>query len=84
MLKGSISSDQIRAARALLRWSAQKLAAESGVGIATIKRYEVMEGVPAGNSRVINALRAALESGGVEFIGSPEDGPGVRMRPPKP
>ena len=67
-----------------MRWSAQKLAAESGVGIATIKRYEVMDGVPAGNSRVISALRTALEEGGVEFLGTPEDGPGVRMRSSKP
>ena len=37
MLKESISSDQIRAARALLRWSAMELASKSSVGVATIK-----------------------------------------------
>ena len=41
---------------------------------------EVMEGVPSGQVRTIEALRAALEVAGVEFIGSPSDAPGVRLR----
>jgi hypothetical protein len=39
-----ISSAQIRAARALLRWSALDLASASKVGVATIRRAEVVEG----------------------------------------
>ena len=41
---------------------------------------EVMEGVPSGQVRTIEALRGALEAAGVEFVGSPSDAPGVRMR----
>jgi len=80
MLLELITSDQIRAARALLRWSSADLSRYSGVGTATIKRMEVMDGVPSGQVRTIEALRAALELAGVEFIGSPSDAPGVRLR----
>ena len=78
-----ITSDQIRAARALLRWSADELASASKIGVATIRRFEMQEGVPAGTVRILDALKSTLEAAGVEFIGSPEDGPGVRLRPKK-
>ena len=39
-----ISSAQMRAARALLRWSALDLATASKVGVATIRRVEVVDG----------------------------------------
>ena len=80
MLLELITSDQIRAARALLRWSSADLSRYSGIGTATIKRMEVMEGVPSGQVRTIEALRVALEAAGVEFVGSPADAPGVRLR----
>ena len=75
-----ITSGQIRAARALLKWSATDLSQKSQVGTATIQRMEVMEGVPSGNVRTLSAIQVALEKAGVEFIGSPVDGPGVRLR----
>lgn len=74
-----ITSGQIRAARALLRWSAQDLAKHSNVGIATIRRFEIQDGIPSGQIRVIEALKKALEAAGVEFIGSAQDGAGVRL-----
>ena len=74
------STEQIRAARALLRWTAPKLADVSGVGVATIRRIELMDGLPSGQVRTIEALRSALEDVGVEFIGSPKDRPGVRLK----
>ena len=74
-----ITSAQIRAARALLRWSSADLSELSGVGNATIKRLEVMEGVPSGQVRTLMAIKEALEAAGVEFIGAPEDRPGVRL-----
>lgn len=74
-----ISSAQIRAARALLRWSAGDLSRASGVGTATLQRMEVMDGVPSGQVRTILAIKEALESAGVEFIGAPEQNPGVRL-----
>jgi hypothetical protein len=75
-----ISTDQVRAARALLRWSAQQLADASGVGVATIRRMEVVDGVPSGQIRSLLAIQTALESAGVEFVGSPTDNPGVRLK----
>lgn len=74
-----ISSGQIRAARALLRWSAADLSAASGVGTATLQRMEVMKGVPKGQVRTLMAIKQALEAAGVEFIGAPDDRPGVRL-----
>jgi hypothetical protein len=41
---------------------------------------EVMEGVPAGNVRTLYEIQVALEKAGVEFVGSPADAPGVRLR----
>jgi DNA-binding Xre family transcriptional regulator len=70
----------MRAARALLRWSAADLSERSSVGTATIQRMEVMDGVPAGNVKTLVAIQQALEVAGIEFIGSPDDGPGVRLR----
>ena len=75
-----LTSAQIRAARAFLRWSSQDLSSASGVGIATIKRMEVMDGVPAGNVKTLVAIQQALEDAGIEFIGNPDDSPGVRLR----
>jgi hypothetical protein len=80
-----LTSAQVRAARALLRWSAADLAANSQVGVATIRRVEVIDGelpVIAANEA---ALRRALENAGVEFIDENGGGPGVRLRKsPKP
>jgi DNA-binding Xre family transcriptional regulator len=80
MQKALITTPQIRAARALLRWSANDLSDKSGVGISTIKRLEVMDGVPAINISTMVAIQRALENEGVEFIGSPDDRPGVRLK----
>ncbi len=74
-----ITSEQIRAARQLIRVTADDLASKSGVGVATIRRFELMVGVPSGNARSVEAIQAALEEMGVEFIGTPEDRPGVRL-----
>jgi len=70
----------MRAARALLRWSAADLSERSSVGTATIQRMEVMDGVPAGNVKTLIAIQQALEGAGIEFIGNPDDSPGVRLR----
>jgi hypothetical protein len=77
-----ISSAQLRAARALLRWSALDLAEASRVGVATIRRVEVMDGDIPVTSANEAALRKALETAGVEFIDENGGGPGVRLRKP--
>jgi hypothetical protein len=77
-----ISSAQLRAARALLRWSAVDLAKASRVGVATIRRVEVIDGDIPVTSANEAALRKALETAGVEFIDENGGGPGVRLRKP--
>jgi hypothetical protein len=72
-----ISSAQMRAARALLRWSALDLAKASKVGVATIRRAEVAEGEIPVTLANEAALRHALEAAGVEFTN--DEKPGVRL-----
>jgi transcriptional regulator with XRE-family HTH domain len=75
-----ISSAQLRAARALLRWSALDLAKASKVGVATIRRVEIIDGdIPVTPANEL-AIRRALEAAGVEFIDENGGGPGVRLR----
>ena len=78
-----LSTDQIRAARVMLRWTAQDLAVHSGVGITTIRRLEIGSAVPRVQLRTLLKLKEALEAAGIEFIGSPDDRPGVRLSKPR-
>ena len=73
---------QIVAARHALRWTALELADRARVSVSTIKRIEVRDGVPSVNAPNLVAVQSALEAAGVEFIGTPDDGPGLRMRTP--
>ena len=75
-----ITSAQIRAARALLKWSGKDLAEKSGLGFSTLMRLESLEGVPGTHVTTIEAIKKAVEAAGVEFIGSPESGAGVRFK----
>jgi len=75
-----ISSRQIKAARALLGWKGQDLADKSGVGVATLRRYEAQEGIPNANKFVIKAIKTCLEEAGVIFSGDPLTDPGVKLR----
>jgi transcriptional regulator with XRE-family HTH domain len=74
-----ITGLQIRAARAALRWSAETLSKKARVGIQTIKRFEAADDVPPSRSSTLLEVQAALESAGIEFIGSPADRPGIRL-----
>ena len=73
-----ISVRQVKAARALLDWSQERLAAASGVSIPTVRRLEAMDGELRGRAETAERLRAALEAAGVEFTNG--DAPGVRLR----
>ncbi|MCJ8142174.1 helix-turn-helix transcriptional regulator [Ancylobacter sp. A5.8] len=77
-----LTSDQIRAARALLKWDQKALAQASKVSLATIKRLEPLSGPITANAVTIDALRRALEAAGIEFI--PENGGGAGVRFQKP
>ena len=75
-----LSSSQIRAARALLGWSGTDLAEKSGVGITTLRRYELQKGIPSANTSVLLTLKNTLENAGIEFTGDPLVNPGVTLR----
>lgn len=78
-----ITSGQIKAARALLGMTATKLAELSGVAYTTVVRMESSEGIPSGQVKTLDSVQKALEEAGIEFLGSPEDGAGVRWMPKK-
>jgi hypothetical protein len=75
-----LSSELIRAARALLRWEQRDLEAASSVSLPTIKRLESKPGIMAAHLSTVVALRRALEAAGIEFIDENGGGPGVRLR----
>lgn len=75
-----LTSGQIRAARALLRWSAVDLADESSIGVATIRRAELNDGIPSMTTANDSAIRQALETAGIDFIDENGGGAGVRLR----
>jgi transcriptional regulator with XRE-family HTH domain len=75
-----ITSAQIRAARGMLSWSRKDLAEHSGVSFASMMRLESFEGVPASNFKTLESVKQAFERAGVEFIGTPESGAGVRWK----
>ena len=75
-----ITSGQIRGARALLRWTGKELAEASGVAFSTLMRLETGEGVPGAQAKTLEAIQNAFEAAGIEFIGTPESGSGVRWK----
>lgn len=75
-----LTSEQIRAARALLRWEQKDLAEASGISLPSIKRLETQPGALAAQQRTVDALEAALEAAGVEFIAENGGGAGVRLK----
>ena len=79
MKQRPLTSPQIRAARALLRWRAQDLARESAVGVATIRRAELADGQTSMTTANNAAVRRAFELAGIEFIDENGGGPGVRL-----
>jgi hypothetical protein len=79
MKRKALTSAQIRAARALIRWSAEQLAKQSALGITTIRRAELADSVTSMTSSNDLAVRRALEAAGVEFIDENGGGVGVRL-----
>jgi transcriptional regulator with XRE-family HTH domain len=74
-----LTSGQIRAARGLLGWSAAELSERASVSRRTLVKLEASAGVPQTTTRTMEKLREALETAGIEFIGTSEDGPGIRI-----
>lgn len=62
-----ITSEQIRAARALLRMEQRQLAELSGVSVRTIARFELLPGPLKATFQTGMKIKEALESRGIEF-----------------
>jgi transcriptional regulator with XRE-family HTH domain len=77
-----LTSEQIRAARAMLRIDQRELAVRSGVSLETIKRIERIPGPISAYTSTMAAIQRALEDAGIEFISGNGGGPGARLRKP--
>lgn len=81
-----ITSNQMRAARALLGIDQKKLAELSGVSVPTIRRMESSDGNVRGVVTSLTKVVEALDAAGIELIGdnspSPTGGRGVRLKEP--
>ena len=75
-----ITSDQIRAARALLGWKQTDLAERSGISEISVKNIE--RGITDPRSKTLGALESAFRKAGVVFLDSGENkagGYGIRF-----
>ena len=76
-----LTGNQIRVARFALRWSVNELSIKIGISARTIKRIEATDDVPASSASSLHTLRVCLEAAGIDFIGTPDDAPGIRINP---
>ncbi|MGY0713119.1 hypothetical protein [Azospirillum argentinense] len=74
--------EQLRAARALLRWTLKDLSAKASaiepVSSDALKKWEATDGPIRGINTKIDAVVKVLEAAGVELLNS--DAPGARLR----
>lgn len=75
-----LTGEQIRGARAMLRWEQKDLAQASGVSEQTVIRLEKMTGQVTGQISTIQSIKDAFETAGIKFIPENGGGPGVRLR----
>jgi transcriptional regulator with XRE-family HTH domain len=82
-----MTPDQLKAARALLGWSLDRLAARSGASVQMVKVFEHNGRIVSSRRRdlavptgAVDAIRTALEQAGVMFTNGDE--PGVKLRKP--
>ncbi len=73
-----ITGEQIKSARALLRWNQTQLAERAGISVETVKRLERMKGNVSAYAATVEAVEQAFETAGIEFLDN--GGPGVRLR----
>jgi len=78
VINDAILPAQVRAGRALIGWTQDRLAEASGLPKRTIARIELADGSP--RAATLTAIRTALESAGVEFVPENGGGAGVRLR----
>lgn len=62
-----LTSEMVRAARALLRWEQADLAVKAGVSLPTIKRIEKEPGPIPGSRSTAQAIEGAFTKARIEF-----------------
>ena len=76
-----ITSSQIKAARAMTGLTVRLLAEKSNIAFSTLVRLEsAKDQIPSSNVETLKKLIKTFEALGVEFIGTPDDRPGVRLK----
>jgi transcriptional regulator with XRE-family HTH domain len=63
----------------MLGWSARALATASGLSLRTIQTIENSEVHQGARKSSVLAVKAALQAAGIEFIGTADEGPGIRL-----
>jgi hypothetical protein len=76
-----ISGAQVRAARAMLGWTARALAKKAVVPIFTLEWIEGEGKITNADRKALAAIQSELEAAGIEFLSG--DAPGVRLHPKK-
>lgn len=74
-----VDPSQLKMARSALGWSTQKLSEESHVSSRTLNRMETTEGFAAATKANLCLVQSTFEQAGIEFVGSADKGPGVRL-----
>ena len=67
----------------MLGWSSEEFSMRSGVSRRTLVKIENSTGIPETTTRTLEKLRSTFEAAGIEFIGAPDDRPGIRIESPK-
>ena len=67
----------------MLGLTVAEMAKLAGIGFTTMVRLESSDGVPAGNVKTLTSVKSAIEKAGIEFLGSPEEGAGIRWKTKK-
>lgn len=73
-----IAPAQVQEARALLRWSRDRLAALAEITVASLTKFERSGTVQ--QPSVLAAIRTTLEEAGVVFADENDEGPCVKLR----
>ena len=63
----------------MLGWSAEDLCSRAGISRRTLVKIESSDEPPKANFTTITKIYKALEAAGIEFIGTPDDAPGIRI-----
>lgn len=76
----TLTPEQCRAARGWLDWSQENLAAAAHVSLSTVRDFEKGRRTPIANN--LTAIRAALETAGIELVFAENVATGI-LRPPR-